>query len=217
MASTVVVLFIPLVTGRATPLKEHLKMSRSISDPLTAMLHYFDGPDLTEDDSKVAFYALTVVRYLILIGFYGGLAGLISGIRTYVPVGVSDVTKLPTLSIAEMCTMTLAVAFFGAQLIIAGCRTYEEFAGTEFPTIVGVMNGAATTAEFAPMLAILFLSAHMRALQHNDQPQVWAQSCMLIATAALCVALLLAVLVPLLMGGANEVKLANQRENICGA
>merc|ERR1719487_3243316 len=76
-----------------------------------------------------------------------------------------------------MCTMILAVFFFAIQLVIAVCRTYTEFMGVEFPKTVKVMNAAATTVEFAPMLAILFLSARMRALQHNGQPQRWAQDC----------------------------------------
>jgi hypothetical protein len=101
--------------------------------------------------------------------------------------------------------MILAVVFFLTQLVIAVCRTYEEFSGTEFPMVVGVMNAAATTVEFAPMLAILFLAARMRALQHDGQPQKWAQDCMFIATGAMCITTLLAVLVPLVMGGHMEV------------
>merc|ERR1719386_619993 len=71
----------------------------------------------------------------------------------------------------------------------------------DFPTTTKVMNEAATTVEFAPMLAILFLAARMRALQHDGQPQKWAQDCMFAATYAMCLTTLLAVAVPLLMGG----------------
>merc|ERR1719191_355349 len=63
------------------------------------------------------------------------------------------------------------------------------------------MNSAATTVEFAPMLSILFLAARMRALQHGGQPQGWAQNCMYLATAAMCVTTVLAVVVPLALGG----------------
>merc|ERR1719191_1407085 len=87
------------------------------------------------------------------------------------------------------------------QLVIAACRTYTEFTGTSFPTTTKVMNEAATTVEFAPMLAILFLAARMRALQHDGQPQKWAQDCMFGATYAMCLTTLLAIAVPLLMGG----------------
>merc|ERR1719359_753237 len=97
--------------------------------------------------------------------------------------------------------MILAVFFFVIQLVIAFCRTYEEFAGVSFPTTAKLMNEAATAVEFAPMLATLFLAARMTALQHDGQPQKWAQDCMFASTYAMCLTTLLAVAVPLLMGG----------------
>merc|ERR1719321_607124 len=147
------------------------------------------------------FYALTAARYLILLGLYGGLAGVIVGICTYLPPGATDLSKLPAPAPAVMCTMILAVVFFSTQLVIAICRSYAEFTGVEFPTTVKLMNAAATTVEFAPMLSILFLAARMRALQHDSQPQVWAQNCMYFSTFAMCLTTLLAIAVPLVMGG----------------
>merc|ERR1719482_1465911 len=97
--------------------------------------------------------------------------------------------------------MILAVFFFAIQLVIAFCRSYSEFTGAEFPRIVGIMNAAANTVEFAPMLAIVFLTARMRALQHDGQPQKWAQDCMFAATYAMCATTLLSILVPLVLGG----------------
>jgi len=138
---------------------------------------------------------------LILLGLYGGLAGVIVGICTYLPPGAKDLSTLPAPAPAVMCTMILATAFFATQLVIAICRSYTEFRGYEFPKIIGMMNAAATTMEFAPMLAILFLAARMRALQHDGQPQAWAQNCMYSATVSLCLTTILAIAVPLLMGG----------------
>merc|ERR1719498_362166 len=100
--------------------------------------------------------------------------------------------------------MILSIFFFAIQLVIAFCRTYEEFTGTEFPTTSKVMNEAATTVEFAPQLAILFLAARMRALQHDGQPQKWAQDCMFAATYSMCTVTLLSILVPVVMGGTME-------------
>merc|ERR1740130_127524 len=97
--------------------------------------------------------------------------------------------------------MILAVVFFSTQLIIVVCRSCSEFTGVEFPKIVGMMHAAATTVEFAPMLAILFLSARMRALQHDGQPQAWAQNCMYAATFAMCATTLMAIVGPVAMGG----------------
>merc|ERR1719253_1335397 len=100
--------------------------------------------------------------------------------------------------------MILAVFFFAIQLVIAICRTYTEFTGAEMSSIINVMNAAANTVEFAPMLAIVFLAARMRALQHDGQPQAWAQSCMFYATYAMCLTTILAVLVPVVMGGTSK-------------
>jgi len=187
LLSAISVMVIPMMTGKPLALKEG-----------TCDL---ERPELEEGGSKVTFYVLTLMRYLILAGLYGGLVGIIVGMCTYMPPGETDLRNVPMPAPAVMCTMILAVVFFLIQLVIAGCRTYEELKGTSFPKVAGVMNAAATTVEFAPMLAILFLAARMRALQHQGQPQEWAQSCMYIATVAMCVATLLAIVVPLTLNG----------------
>jgi hypothetical protein len=161
-----------------------------------------EKPD--DDGNKIAFYALTGIRYAVLLGLYGGLAGVIVGINTYTPPGEDDVTKLPAPAPAVACTMIIAVLFFLTQLVIAGCRSVTEFTGRDTAQLVGVMNSAASTVEFGPMLAILFLSARMRALQHDGQPQPWAQQGMYAATGALALTTVLAVLIPLALGGTME-------------
>jgi hypothetical protein len=187
MASTILVLLMPLVTGKPLPLKEG---TCDIEKPAVQDMH-----------NKFMFFALTAARYLILLGLYGGLAGVIVGMCTYLPPGATDLSKLPAPAPAVMCTMILAVVFFSTQLVIAFCRSYAEFTGVEFPKIVGMMNAAAITVEFAPMLSILFLAARMRALQHDAQPQAWAQNCMYSSTIAMCFTTLLSIAVPLALGG----------------
>jgi len=195
MASMCLTLAIPLITGKTVPLKE--------GDD------YLKTPGICESTGGdvVAFKALTFTRYLVLMGIHGGVISIIVGTRNYLPPGEIDHANVPQPGNAVGCTMILAVVFFLAQLVIAICRTCEEakFSFLEFPRIVGVMNAAACTVEFAPMLAILFLSARMQALQHNSQPQAWAQSLMFIGTGSMCVTTLLAILVPLLMGASMEV------------
>jgi len=187
LSSTVLVLVMPLVTGQPLALKE------GSCD--------LEQPETSEEGSKLVFYGLTAARYLILLGLYGGLAGVIVGINIYLPPGAKDLSKLPAPAPAVMCTMILAVVFFATQLVIALCRSYAEFTGVEFPKVVGLMNAACATVEFAPMLAILFLAARMRALQHDGQPEQWAQDCMYFATGAMCLTTLLSIAVPLAMGG----------------
>jgi len=191
LASTLLVLLMPLVTGKPVPLKE------GSCD--------LEAPAETPGDDMLVFYALSALRYLIMLGLYGGLAGVIVGICTYMPPGATSLSQLPAPAPAVMCTMILAIVFFMTQLIIAICRSYAEFTGVEFPKIVGVMNAAAVTVEFAPMLSILFLAARMRALQHNTQPQDWAQNCMYASTGAMCLTTVLAIAVPVAMGGTMKV------------
>lgn len=189
MASTLVVLTIPLITGKPMPLKEG---SCDLEKP---------EAEEDEDGPSMVFIGLSVVRYAIMAGLYGGLAGIIYGINTYLPPGETKLGDLPPPAPAVMCTMIVSVLFFSIQLIIAACRTYTEATGKEFARVVSVMNAAATTVEFGPMLCILFLSLRMRALQHGDQPQPWAQNAMYASTCALCATTLLAIIVPLALGG----------------
>jgi len=151
--------------------------------------------------NKFVRYDLMAMRYFVSLCLYGGLAGVIAGTLVYSPPGASSHAKFVTPAPAIMCTMILSVAFFATQFVNAICASYTDFTGVHLPRIVGVMNSAATTSEFAPMLAILFLSARMRALQHNGEPQAWAQFCMYAGTFSMCTTTLLAVAVPLVMGG----------------
>merc|ERR1719174_1600774 len=193
MASTLVVLTIPLITGKPMPLKEG---SCDLEKP---------EAEEGEDGPSLVFIGLSFVRYAILAGLYGGLAGIIFGINTYLPPGETKLEDLPPPAPAVMCTMMISVLFFSVQLIIAACRTYTEATGKDFSRIVGVMNAATTTVEFGPMLCILFLSLRMRALQHDCQPQPWAQNAMYASTCALCATTLLAIIVPLALGGTMKI------------
>jgi len=183
IATSLMVLLIPFVTGKPMALK---KGTCDLEKP---------------EGAGMVFMALTGARYLIQLGLYGGIAGVIVGIFTYLPPGAEDLSKLPAPAPAVMCTMILAVIFFSTQVVVAGARSYSEFTGKETTTVQNVMNAAADTAAFAPMLSILFLACRMRALQHDGQPQKWAQQCMYASTAALGVTVLLAIAVPLLLNG----------------
>merc|ERR1719478_1657582 len=57
---------------------------------------------------------------------------------------------------------------------------------------------------FAPMLAVLFIGARMRALQMdpvNGAPQKWAQNCFFMCTYALLVQTCLTIAIPVVLGG----------------
>jgi hypothetical protein len=79
--------------------------------------------------------------------------------------------------------------------------------------LVNVFNTAADTVSFAPMLAILYIAARMRALQHDGQPQEWAQNCMYASTVALAATTVLAIAVPLCIGGETHVDPVTRQMN----
>jgi hypothetical protein len=188
LISTLLVLLMPIV-GTPVTLKEGTPDLEKPAPP-------------AEGESKVVFYVLTTLRYLILLGLYGGLAGVIVGINVYMPPGHKDLATLPKPAPAVACTMILAVFFFAIQLVIAFCRTYTELSPeTEFPKTKKTFEEAVAAVEFAPMLAILFLAARMRALQHDGQPQKWAQDAMYASTYAMCTTTLLAIGVPSVLDG----------------
>merc|ERR1719262_1343088 len=60
------------------------------------------------------------------------------------------------------------------------------------------------TMYFAPMMAVLFIGARMRALQMdpiNGAPQKWAQNCFYMCSYAVMIQCILAIAIPLVVGG----------------
>merc|ERR1719160_1026844 len=88
----------------------------------------------------------------------------------------------PPVSPAVSCTMSLATQFFAIYLLVAVAKTSMEILGPSplLAKLVGLLTLAKYTVNFAPMLAILFIGARMRALQMDPKhgaPQYWAQMC----------------------------------------
>jgi len=66
------------------------------------------------------------------------------------------------------------------------------------------MLTATNSMNFAPMLAVLFVAARMRALQMdpiNGNPQKWAQTCFFLCTYAVLVQTCLSIAIPLILQG----------------
>jgi len=83
-------------------------------------------------------------------------------------------------------------------------KTFQSFSGVDSSKLTGALNGAICTMFFAPMMAVLFIGARMRALQMdpiNGAPQRWAQNCFYMCTYAVMMQCILAVTIPLVLGG----------------
>merc|ERR1719426_499414 len=151
-----------------------------------------------------AALGFTIFRYLLLLGMYGGMIGVIWGTFTYMPANGQWRPMAPAVG----ATVTLTVMFFCVYAGVAVLRTFAQLTGrTDSFTIENALLAATAAMNFAPMLSILFLAARMRALQMdpvNGSPQAWAQTCFYMCSYAVLFQTILSVAVPVVMGG--EVK-----------
>merc|ERR1719399_2749353 len=140
-----------------------------------------------------------------MIGLYIGAICIIYGTYTYVPPKGSWASeKIPPVSPAVSCTMILASMYFLVYAGIQFGKTFQSFSGVNSSKLTGALEGAICTMFFAPMAAVLFIGARMRALQMdpiNGNPQRWAQNCFYGITYAIMMQLILAIAVPLVLGG----------------
>merc|ERR1719161_1242211 len=102
--------------------------------------------------------------------------------------------------------MILASVYCMVYALIQICKTFTSFfpSFTYVSKVTGVLQGAVCTMAFAPMLSVLFIAARMRALQMDPvfgMPQDWAQHCFYACTYSVIVQCMLAIAVPLALGG----------------
>merc|ERR1719408_1039068 len=190
LAMTLVALVVPLVTG------EKVKLNPQTGEP---------DRDHQPFKNTCAAVLFTVLKYVIMIGLYVGAICIIYGTYTYKPpAGSWPGDKIPPVSPAVDCTMILTSMYFIVYAGIQAGKTFESFSGVDSSKLTGALNGAIVTMFFAPMMAVLFIGARMRAMQMdpiNVPVQKWAQSCFYMCTYAVMVQCILAIAVPLVMGG----------------
>merc|ERR1719169_132546 len=100
--------------------------------------------------------------------------------------------------------MILASMYFLVYAGIQFGKTFESFSGVDSSKLTNALQGAVCTMFFAPMMAVLFIGARMRALQMdpiNGAPQRWAQNCFYACTYAVMLQCILAICCPLILGG----------------
>jgi hypothetical protein len=150
---------------------------------------------------------LGVLRWVTMIALYGGFTTVCVGAYSMeAPTEVYPEGTAPPVSPAVACTMNLAVQYFGVYLAIQVVQTYAQFQGNSMETrkLMGILQLATNTVNFAPMLSILFIGARMRALQIDPKfgnPQPWAQNCFYLCAYSVLAQLTLVVVVPYVLGG----------------
>merc|ERR1719316_493283 len=192
LANTLVVLLIPVFSSSEVELEETGEVKTKT-----------DGNPF---ESPVIAFIFNVLRYLIVLGLYAGVAVVVYGLYVFEPPSSVWEGPVPSVSPAVNCTTILTGTFFLIYFLLAVSRTYSQYMGGN--TFVGkfeeVMHRAADTLGMAPMLCALFLAARMRALQMDPlhgHPQKWAQNCFYACSVALVVQACIAVVVPLLLNG----------------
>jgi len=194
---TLVVTVIPLFTGETISV-----------DPKTGQI-----PDDCEPFKMQAVaIAFTVLKYIILLMLYVGALAVVYGICTFEPpAGTWPEGKKFPVAPAVQCTMILSCQFFIVYGGIQVARSWTQFTGIA-PNFTSKVENALMTAtasmNFAPMLAVLFIGARMRALNMdpvNGNPQKWAQNCFFMCTYALLAQTCFSVAVPLVLQGEAKV------------
>jgi len=190
---TLCVCIIPLFTGEVFGV-----------DPKTGQI-----PEDTHPFKNQALaIGFTVLKYIILLMLYVGALGVVYGIITFVPPkGFWPEGKKFPVAPAVQCTMILSCQYFIVYGGMQIARTWTQFTGIA-PNFTSKVENALLTAtasmNFAPMLAVLFIAARMRAFNMdpiNGNPQKWAQNCFFMCTYALLAQTCFSVAVPLILQG----------------
>jgi len=145
---------------------------------------------------------ISVVRYLIMVGLYGGF--IVVCVGAFMMKGPKEIwgeEGEPPVSPAVACTMNLATQFFVVYLCVALVKTTVELSGPSplLTKLGGLFTLAKFTVNFAPMLCILFIGARMRALQMDPKhgnPQKWAQTCFYLCSYSVLIQTLLVIVMP---------------------
>merc|ERR1719359_55558 len=114
---------------------------------------------------------------------------------------------MPAVAPALQCVISLAIQYFVIYTLLAVIRTANQFTGHSMIGLQKIMETAATTVTYAPMLSALFLGVRMRAIQLSQGqtekyqlPQPWCQQAMFICTYAVLGQVILVLLMPCFTG-----------------
>merc|ERR1719420_343290 len=151
-----------------------------------------------------------------MLGLYVGALVVVYGIINFKPPAGIWPDGVPPVSPAVQCVMILSCQYFLVYGAIQVCKSIEDwmsFQNEWLHTLKEACNTATLSMNFAPMLAVLFIGARMRALQMdpvNGAPQRWAQNCFFMCTYALLAQTCLCIAIPVVLGG--KAKKGNKGE-----
>merc|ERR1719345_642299 len=118
---------------------------------------------------------------------------------------VGGAFKVSPVSTALNCVVSLTIQYFVVYTALALCRTAANVWNLKYEAvpIQKILQTAAITVNYAPMLAVLFLGVRMRVTwltQGTGNPPVWMQAWMYCTTYAILLMTLCVVVIPLFTG-----------------
>lgn len=183
IAQTVAALLVPAVTGE----DRHDVFDKELSRTSWA-------PGLL--GGTQAAWAKCICAALIF-ALYGACVAICVGILTLYG-GPFELFAERSVSPAVSCTVNLTLQFFVVHLLLTIARASDVAQGTRRKNkFFEVMQLAALTVFFVPMLSVLFIAARVRARHvdpHTGHPQVWAQGAFYVCTYGVLLQTVLTVL-----------------------
>jgi hypothetical protein len=123
------------------------------------------------------------------------------------PTPMFSKETMPAVAPTLQCVISLSFQFFIVYTLLAIIRTANQFTGHSMLGMQKIMETAATTVTYAPMLSVLFLGVRMRAIQLSQGqtekyqlPQPWVQQAMFISTYAVLAQVILVLIMPAFTG-----------------
>merc|ERR1719327_1579454 len=114
---------------------------------------------------------------------------------------------MPAVAPTLQCVISLSIQYFVIYTLLAFVRTANQFTGHSMLGMQKIMETAATTVTYAPMLSVLFLGVRMRAIQLSQGqtekyqlPQPWVQQAMYTCTYAVLAQVILVLMMPVFTG-----------------
>jgi len=169
-----------------------------------------EGDVVFELENKTLGIVMTVIRYIALVALYAGFTAVM--VSVFIIEHPTDVKLTPPISPAMQCVMNLTVQYFTIYLALFVCITIKQFSPNLaiMDFFIAVFEAGQKTVMFAPMLAMLFIGARMRALQLTKAtdgtipptagPQPWAQDGMFLATWSVLVQVIMVLVTPIATG-----------------
>jgi len=154
--------------------------------------------------NKALGILFVAIRFICMIGFYGGAVAVSMAIVLFeAPQGATRPVS-PTVH----CVMALTSQYFFVYLCINAMQMVADLGAGDSPVERGrfwsAFEAARHTVAFAPMLAILFVTTRMYALQLTNgkgAPQAYVQDGMVMSTWAVLISFIVCLLTGLARGG----------------